>query len=92
MAKEITIELDHPFKQGDKEITEVTLRKPNAGALRGLQLSMVLLMDVEQMNKLIPRISNLTERDLLNIEIEDYTALTTGVLSFFANAQDTLST
>ena len=29
-----TIKLDQPIKRGEQEITEITLRKPGAGALR----------------------------------------------------------
>ncbi|EDW4569495.1 phage tail assembly protein, partial [Salmonella enterica subsp. enterica serovar Emek] len=35
---ETTVVLDTPVKRGDTAITEIVLRKPQSGALRGLRL------------------------------------------------------
>ena len=35
---EKTIQLDTPIKRGKTEITEIVLRKPQSGALRGTRL------------------------------------------------------
>ena len=87
----ITIELTTPLVRGEDKLTSITLNKPKAGELRGLQLAQVLQLDVDKMNILIPRISELNERDMHNLEMDDYTALATGVLSFFVSAQSSLS-
>lgn len=53
-----TVRLSSPIKVGGKEITEVTLRKPKAGEMRGLQTANILQMDVDTMIKLLPRITS----------------------------------
>ncbi|WP_142916662.1 phage tail assembly protein, partial [Klebsiella pneumoniae] len=35
---EATVKLDSPIKRGDTTITEIMLRKPQSGALRGTRL------------------------------------------------------
>ncbi|MEO1852722.1 phage tail assembly protein [Chromohalobacter sp.] len=52
------IELDTPIKRGETEISEVTLRKPSAGELRGVNLADVLQMQTDALMTLIPRLSN----------------------------------
>ncbi|MDF9433014.1 phage tail assembly protein [Chromohalobacter israelensis] len=52
-----TVELDTPIKRGETEISEVTLRKPSAGELRGVNLSDVLQMQTDALMTLIPRLS-----------------------------------
>ena len=75
-----TITLDTPIKRGTTEISEIKLRKPNAGALRGVSMTELLQMNVTALQTLLPRISEptlarheidqLEPPDLLNIGIE----------------------
>lgn len=58
MKQSNLITLDTPIKRGEKEITEVTLRKPDSGELRGTNLTDLLQMDVAALEKVIPRISD----------------------------------
>lgn len=51
------VELDTPLKRGETEITELILRKPASGELRGLSLAEVLRMDTDSLVTLLPRIS-----------------------------------
>ncbi|EBR9971384.1 phage tail assembly protein, partial [Salmonella enterica subsp. enterica serovar Enteritidis] len=39
---ETTVVLDTPVKRGDTAITEIVLRKPQSGALRGLRLHAIM--------------------------------------------------
>ena len=39
---EKTIQLDTPIKRGKTEITEIVLRKPQSGALRGTRLQAIM--------------------------------------------------
>ncbi len=55
---EKTIQLDTPIKRGKTEITEIVLRKPQSGALRGTRLQAIMDMDVNAMMTVIPRISS----------------------------------
>lgn len=57
VAKPHTIDLDQPIKREGQVIDAITLRKPAAGELRGLQLIQVLNMEVETLATLLPRIS-----------------------------------
>ncbi|MCL7666964.1 phage tail assembly protein, partial [Klebsiella pneumoniae] len=56
---EKTIQLDTPIKRGKTEITEIVLRKPQSGALRGTPLQAIMAMDVNALMTVIPRISSL---------------------------------
>jgi len=65
--------LEEPIKRGDTKITEITLRKPAAGELRGLKLTDLLHGDVNATIRLVPRISQptLTEQDVAAMDIAD---------------------
>ena len=54
---EKTVKLDTPIMRGKTEITEIVLRKPQSGALRGTRLQAIMDMDVGAMMTVIPRIS-----------------------------------
>jgi len=60
------IELDRPIPRGDGQIAAISLRKPDAGALRGLVLSDLLRMEAGAVADLLPRI---TEPPLLPHEV-----------------------
>lgn len=47
MNRDITIQLDTPLQRGNQTLTEITLRKPNAGELIGISLAAMLQIDVE---------------------------------------------
>ena len=70
---------------GGEIIKEVTLSKPMAGHLRGLSFSSVMQLDVDSMVELIPRISSLTERQMLNLDPINMAPLFTAVASFFVH-------
>ncbi len=80
-----TIALDYPIARGEQQIAEVTLRKPNAGSLRGLSIAAVLQLDIDALVRLIPRISDpaLTEAEVRALDPADLTQLATGTASFF---------
>ncbi|WP_415258836.1 phage tail assembly protein [Thauera phenylacetica] len=60
------IDLDRPIPRGEGHINSITLRKPDAGALRGLVLSDLLRMEAGAVADLLPRI---TEPPLLAHEV-----------------------
>ena len=68
-----TITLDTPIKRGDNDITEIALRKPSAGELRGVTLTDLLQMDVAALTKVIPRISDpaLAEAEVARMDPAD---------------------
>jgi hypothetical protein len=53
-----SVTLDTPIIRGKTLIDSITLRKPQAGELRGAHLVELLNMDVATLIKILPRISN----------------------------------
>lgn len=79
-----TITLDHPIARGDQQITAITLRKPMAGELRGVNLMAIMQMDVAAMIVLLPRITSpsLTTQEVERMDLADLLQLTTTVTGF----------
>lgn len=80
-----TITLDFPIKRGDTEITQVTLRKPVAGELRGVKLTELLSLDVSAVQHILPRITTptLQPHEIAQLDPADITELGTRVAGFF---------
>ena len=68
-----TITLDTPIQRGTQTITEVTLRKPSAGELRGTSLQALCNLDVDALSKVLPRITSpmLTDADVARMDPAD---------------------
>jgi hypothetical protein len=79
-----TIMLKKPLKRGEQEITELKLRKPDTGSLRGCKLSLVINADVDSLVMLLPRITEpaLTEHDISLMDCEDLVSCATEVVGF----------
>lgn len=67
------ITLEQPIRRGESAITQITLRKPSAGELRGLKLADLLNGDVNATIRLVPRISQptLSEPEVAAMDIAD---------------------
>ncbi|MEJ6522103.1 phage tail assembly protein [Shewanella bicestrii] len=67
------VTLDQAINRGKESVTEVTLRKPKAGELRGLSLSDLLNLDVNAISTVLPRISSpmITKDEVLNMDPAD---------------------
>lgn len=78
------ITLEEPIQRGETSITEISLRKPAAGELRGLKLADLLTGDVNAVIRLVPRISNpsLTEQEVAALDVVDLTACADEVVVF----------
>ncbi|PJN95363.1 phage tail assembly protein [Amaricoccus sp. HAR-UPW-R2A-40] len=63
----------------------VAIRKPTAGALRGLMLTKVITMDVSTMLTLLPRVTEpaLLPDETAALDPADLLALSTAVVGFF---------
>ncbi|MGF1804185.1 phage tail assembly protein [Aliivibrio sifiae] len=83
--KMFTVKLATPMEIDGKEVDELELRKPCAGDLRGLNLVSVVEMDFDAACTLLPRISKLNERDILNMEAENFPPILTEIASFFVD-------
>ncbi len=79
-----TITLETPIKRGETTITEVTISKPNSGALRGVALLPLLQMDVNAMALVLPRITTptLTQPEVLALDPADLMQFATEVTGF----------
>lgn len=79
------ITLDVPIVRGSTIITEVTVNKPNAGALRGAKLQALLDTDVDALIRVLPRITspNLTVPEISNLDPADIYALSQALAIFF---------
>lgn len=53
-----TITLETPIQRGETTITQIQLRKPMAGELRGVSLANLIQMDVGAVITVLPRISS----------------------------------
>ncbi|MGM0912764.1 MAG: phage tail assembly protein [Pseudomonadota bacterium] len=79
-----SIELDSPIQRGKATVTEIQVRKPKSGALRGVSLADVLNMDVQALTKVLPRITEpaLTEPELRDLDPADMVQLGNVVANF----------
>ena len=84
--KNKTVELDTPIVRGDTKIEKITLRKPSAGELRGTSLASLLQMDVDALQKVLPRISEptLTTHEIAAMDPADLVQLAGEFASFLA--------
>lgn len=86
-----TIKLDAPLTlPGDKTITEVQVRKPSTGALRGLALSDLLRLQTDAIQTILPRVTEpmLNKQVVQNIDPADLVQLGTAVSSFLLPKAD----
>lgn len=79
------VTLSKPIKIDGKDVSEITLRKPNTGELRGLKLVDVLQMDVNSHLELLPRITqpHLSTQQIAALDPTDFTDLVSKTLLFF---------
>lgn len=75
-------------RAGAEAISAVAVRKPSAGALRGLTLTKVITMDVSTMLTLLPRVTEpaLLPDEVAALEPADLLALSGAVVGFFMTA------
>jgi len=81
---QITITLDEPITRGTTTVTEVMVRKPNSGALRGVRLAALMEMDVDSAILVLPRVTApaLTKAELLMMAPADMVNLTKELVLF----------
>jgi hypothetical protein len=83
----MAVTLSKPIKRGEKEITQVSLREPTAGELRGLDNFDIMRMNVTAHRSLIPRISELTANEFDQLPPKDLIAIQSEVVSFFTGTE-----
>lgn len=87
-----TITLDTPIQRGSQIVSQVTLRRPLAGELRGLSLASLLQLDVSNLQMLLPRITSpmLTRAEIDQLDPADLVQLGTEVTGFLLTRADRL--
>jgi hypothetical protein len=77
--------LDVPVLRGTTQITEVTVNKPNAGALRGTRLQELIETDVNSLITVLPRITfpALTANEVASLDPADLYQLSQALALFF---------
>ncbi|ELY5817004.1 phage tail assembly protein [Cronobacter turicensis] len=83
---ENTVTLVNPIKRGEQEISTITVIKPNAGTLRGVGLAALANCEVDALIKVLPRMTypNLTEQEVIALELPDLLALAGKVVGFLS--------
>lgn len=79
-----TIELDEELTIGDQKITSIQIRRPKSGELRGLSLASLGQMNVDELLKLLPRITIPTLPTAIAAELDsaDLMAIAEAVTDF----------
>lgn len=87
-----TVILDTPIHRGTQTVTEVSVRRPKAGELRGLALAALLQLDVAQLQMLLPRITTpmLTRAEIDQLDPSDLMQLGAEVTGFLLTKADRL--
>ena len=84
------VTLDEPLPRGNTLITEVVVRKPKSGELRGVSLIELGNMDVVALQRVLPRITTptLTAQDVANLDPADLVSLGAEVAYFLVKKAD----
>ncbi|WP_051145188.1 phage tail assembly protein [Thiomicrorhabdus sp. Kp2] len=88
MSKTITVKLPIAQKIGGNKVEKITLRKPMAGELRGLNMLDLVRMDVTAIGTVLPRISDplITADDFATLESENLMELSGEIAGFFTGS------
>lgn len=89
---ESTVKLDNPLLRGAVAITEIIVRKPQSGALRGTRLQALMDMDVDSMMTVLPRVTTpqLSKTEIMLMEPADLLQLSIELVSFLLPKSVTL--
>ncbi|GJC04144.1 phage tail assembly protein [Aeromonas hydrophila] len=84
--KEIT--LDTPIQRGESTLNSLIIRSPKkAGHLRGLNTMDIVQMNVDTLIKLLPRITDLTEKEVNDMDPADLLKAGVVVVGFLMASQ-----
>lgn len=79
-----TITLQTPIERGSETITTISVRRPGAGELRGVQLMTLMAGDVDGVAKVAPRITTpaLQPNELQAMDPADFFAIAQEITGF----------
>lgn len=80
------VTLEDGIKRGDKEIKEISLRRPNAGELRGLKILDLINLDTNSLMNFIPRVTvpSINAQELNLMSPSDFVTLASEAVAFLA--------
>jgi hypothetical protein len=85
MSMNVKVPLSTPIRVAGNEVTELDLRRPSAGELRGVKLLEVCQMETGAIIKVLARISTpmLSEQDAAGLDGADLMIIGTEIVAFF---------
>lgn len=85
-----TLNLNSPIVRGDKEITSITLHKPNVSAARGLSMRALLDMNMDAITAILPKISDpqIASQEIEKMDVVDLLQAGILIASFFLPISD----
>ena len=82
------ITLNTPIQRGDTTLTELTIRSPKKAAhLRGLNTMDIVQMNVDTLIKLLPRVTDLDEKEVMDMDPADLLKAGVVVVGFLMGSQ-----
>lgn len=78
----VTLTLNAPVSIGDKEYTEITLKKPYAGNMKGISITQLQNGDTQQVIKFVSVVSDWPIQAVERIELGDFNTINNLVLGF----------
>ena len=80
-----SITLEKPLTRGSTEVAEVVVRRPVSGELRGLSMLDLMRMEIDAVNKVLPRITlpTLTAFEVSQLDPADTAQFAMAIADFF---------
>lgn len=80
------IKLKAGIQSGKTTISELTIRKPLTGDLRGVKLLDFIELDIDSLAKVLPRITipQIAEHEVFNLDLIDLSEITQVIASFLS--------
>lgn len=94
MSNTQQVKLKIGFKSGKSTITELTIRKPLTGDLRGIKLIDFIELDVDSLAKVLPRVTmpSIEEHEVFDLDLADLSEITKVLASFLSEKSDNAKT
>lgn len=88
-----SVDLDEPIKRAGGEIARLLIRKPKAGALRGVTLMSLVQVDVQALCTVLPRVCDpiLTPAEIRDMDPADLLSAGATLASFFISKAERLA-
>lgn len=88
-----SVDLDYAIKRSSGAIDRLLIRKPNAGALRGVTLMALVQVDVQALRTVLPRVCDpiLTPAEINELDPADLLNVGATLASFFMSKAERLA-